>query len=87
MEELTGLVVESIKGRDAGKRYVVIRELDRYFCLVADGSKKTLGSPKRKNRRHIRPVPGPERLAMDWTDDTLSDDRIRCFLKCHQKEV
>lgn len=87
MEELTGLLVESVKGRDKGKRYVVIRDLDRYFSLVADGSKKTLESPKRKNRKHLRPVPAAERLPMDWTDDTLSDDRIRTFLKCHEKEV
>lgn len=87
MAELTGLLVESVKGRDKGKRYVVIQDLDRYFSLVADGSKKTLAAPKRKNRKHIKPVPYPDGITMDWTEDTLSDDRIRSFLKCHEKEV
>ncbi len=87
MEELTGLLVESVKGRDKGRRYVVIKDLDRYFSLVADGSKHTLESPKRKNRRHISRVPGTDKFPMDWTDDTLGDDRIRSFLKCHEKEV
>lgn len=87
MDELKGSLVESVKGRDKGKRYVVTAIIDRYFLLVADGERKTLAHPKRKNRRHVVPLENAAKLAMDWTDDTQGDDRIRNFLTCHEKEV
>ena len=87
MDDLKGCLVKSVKGRDKGKHYVVAEIIDRYFVYVSDGDQKPLASPKRKNRKHIAEETGAPRMSMDFTDDSQGDDRIKNFLKCHEKEV
>ena len=48
-----GEVVQSVQGRDEGRFYVVVRA-ENAFVWVADGKKRTLANPKRKNLRHVR---------------------------------
>lgn len=84
MEDLLGREVVSVKGRDKGKCYVVVEIIDRYFVRVADGRKKSLTSPKRKNKNHIARTDFTEQLPMDWTDSRQGDDRIEKFLKCRK---
>lgn len=50
---LVGKIVRSIRGRDAGKFAVVIEQLDDRFVLIADGDKRKLDRPKRKNVMHL----------------------------------
>ncbi|MFB0917891.1 MAG: KOW domain-containing RNA-binding protein [Clostridiaceae bacterium] len=86
MEELLGRAVMSVKGRDQGRKYVVVKIIDKYFILVADGDKKTWSEPKRKNRNHVVLMPEvSERLTLE-NFSTNADDRISEFLKCHIKE-
>jgi len=87
MEELLGRAVMSVKGRDQGKIYVVIEEIDRYFIRVCDGDKKPYSQPKRKNRNHVSLIPEVEAKLTLESLNTNADDRIRDFLKCHMKEV
>ena len=47
-----GTVVESQKGHDKGRLYVVI-ELCENYALLCDGKRKTLSGPKKKNIGHI----------------------------------
>ena len=55
MEVKIGQIVFSRKGRDISDVYMVVgTEGDR--VLLADGQKKTLAQPKRKNLRHIAPT-------------------------------
>lgn len=55
MELKKGQVVQSRAGRDVTKLYVVLaREADR--VLLADGAKRTLQAPKKKNLRHLQPT-------------------------------
>lgn len=86
MEQFLGREAESVKGRDKGRRYVVVKILDEFFLLVADGDIKTLCAPKRKNKKHIALTDKPERLVMDWTDSRQGDDRIKQFLSVANKE-
>lgn len=87
MEDLKGHLAVSVKGRDKGKAYVVVEIIDEFFVKVSDGTKKSLSNPKRKHRKHLAVDKIPEKLTMDWTDDKQGDDRIRNYLKCHEKEV
>ena len=50
-----GRIVTSQAGRDAGRRFLVIRELDQDFILMADGNLRTMDRPKKKRRRHLKP--------------------------------
>ena len=51
-----GSVVNSRAGRDAGRPFLVIRELDQDYVLIADGGLRTMDRPKKKKRRHLKPT-------------------------------
>ena len=48
-------VVLSLAGRDAGQLLAVVRE-DEHGVWLADGKRRPLERPKRKNPRHLRPL-------------------------------
>lgn len=48
-----GRIVKVLRGRDAGKYAVVIRQLDERFVEIADGDKRKFDQPKKKNRLHL----------------------------------
>lgn len=48
-----GSIVESRMGRDAGRRFLVIGELDENFVQVADGKLRKMDRLKKKRRRHL----------------------------------
>lgn len=48
-------VVLSLTGRDEGQLLAVVRE-DEKGVWLADGKRRPLERPKRKNPRHIRPL-------------------------------
>lgn len=52
-EALTGQIVRSVSGRDEGTYYVITGHEDGIFVTVADGVRRKIGSPKRKNVRHL----------------------------------
>ena len=64
-----GRIVRSRAGRDAGRPFLVIRELDRDYVLIADGGLRTMERPKKKKRRHLAPTP---RLDAQLRDRLLS---------------
>jgi len=51
--ELLGTIVISKKGRDCGKTAVIAGWLQGDFALVADGKKRTIDKPKKKNMKHL----------------------------------
>lgn len=48
-----GHLVRSIQGRDLGRLYFVVKVDPEGYVWVADGEKRTLAAPKRKNRKHL----------------------------------
>lgn len=52
-----GEIVESLQGRDKGCLYAVCEVLPNGFVSVADGVKKTLAQPKKKNVKHLKLLP------------------------------
>ncbi len=53
----TGGVVQSVRGRDEGRYYVIAEVLSGGFVLVVDGKTRTLENPKKKNAKHLRLLP------------------------------
>lgn len=49
-----GSIVTSRAGRDAGRPFLVVRELDQDYVLIADGGLRTMDRPKKKKRRHLK---------------------------------
>ena len=69
-----GSVVRALAGKERDRLYVACRVADR--CVyIADGRKRKLDSPKRKNVRHISP--SGERI--DMTD--MTDKKLRRTLR------
>jgi len=52
-EEILGNLVTSRAGRDRGDRYVVIARLGHDMVLVADGGRRSVQRPKKKNVKHL----------------------------------
>ncbi len=52
MEAKIGMIVRSAAGRDKGKFMAVVSTKDG-FVYLADGKERKLGSPKKKNVKHI----------------------------------
>ena len=76
-----GEIVQSIQGRDSGG-YMVVTEVLNGFVLIADGGKRKLASPKRKNVKHLRLLPqsvADYGIKEPW--NKAFDDRVRHLLK------
>ena len=76
------MIVESVQGRDKGCLYVICEVLGGGFISVADGKRRTLLTPKKKNIKHVRLT---NRNIADgginepW--DKAFDNRVAYFLK------
>ncbi|MEM0219684.1 MAG: 50S ribosomal protein L14e [Thermoproteota archaeon] len=66
-----GRICVKTKGRDAGKKCVVVSIINDNFVLVT-GPKKLTGVRRRKvNIRHLSPLPKHIRLPKDASDDVV----------------
>ena len=69
-----GMIVRAKAGRDAGRYYAVIAT-DGAELMLADGRRRTLAHPKRKNPAHVQAT--KQRLALG----SLTDKALRAYLK------
>ena len=56
MEWQQGSIVLATAGRDAGMYFVVVAA-DEHFVWLANGKRRTLANPKRKNKKHVQQKP------------------------------
>jgi len=49
-----GRVVYSKSGRDQGKMFVIVQEVNDRFVMLADGDLRKIDNPKLKNTSHIQ---------------------------------
>ncbi len=77
MELTKGLVVRAIAGRDQGGYFVVLSIQDGY-AEIADGKRRKLEKPKRKNVRHLRGT----RQVVDLAG--ITNKQLRNVLKPYQ---
>lgn len=77
-----GRVVISRAGRDAGQCYVVVALLSDSRVALADGVRRRMANPKRKNIRHLKPVvdQDPEVDRRFLNADRITDADIRRVL-------
>ena len=75
---LPGYVVFSKKGRDKGRYFVVLYDLDADFVMISDGDTRKLDHLKKKRRKHLAscPVECPDILEL-YRKGQLKDSDIR----------
>lgn len=79
MDIAKGSVVIAKAGRDKGKAFAVIQVLDDRTVLIADGRRRPLERPKRKNVIHLQRT--------GTTVDCITTNRqLRIFLKDFSQE-
>lgn len=49
-----GSVAVSMAGRDEGRTFAVLEELDADFVLTVDGKLRGMERPKKKRRKHLK---------------------------------
>jgi ribosomal protein L14E/L6E/L27E len=77
MELTKGLVVRALAGRDRGGYFVVLSTEDGY-AVIADGKRRRLDAPKRKNIRHLQMTCETVEL------EGVTDRKLRNVLKQYQ---
>jgi ribosomal protein L14E/L6E/L27E len=81
--DLFGKIVLSKAGRDINHLYVVVRQIDNDYVLLANGNTKLIKMPKKKKIKHLSILEdiGDELLSSIQTCDKSTDLKIKRFLK------
>lgn len=78
-----GSIVRSLAGRDEGRLFLVIEELDSDFVMVANGALRGMERLKKKRRKHLKPTGAVvEELRARLADGpAVGNHEIRSWLK------
>lgn len=74
MQFQVGMLVRATAGKEQDGFYLVTA-LGQGFALIADGKRRTLAKPKRKNIRHLAPT------GTVWETEGLTDKALRTRLR------
>ena len=82
-----GAIVISKMGRDEGRSFVVIEEVDSDFVLLADGKLRTMEHLKKKRRKHLKTtgIVVEELRARLREGATIENHEVRSWLKREEK--
>ncbi|MDE6943961.1 MAG: KOW domain-containing RNA-binding protein [Lachnospiraceae bacterium] len=80
---MIGMLAVSKAGHDKRKIYVITGEDDEYVYL-ADGRKRTVAAPKKKNKKHIQII---RKIQTERPNDGYSDLEIKRTIKMYQEEA
>ena len=78
---MIGMLAVSKAGHDKRKIYVITGEDDEYVYL-ADGRKRTVAAPKKKNKKHIQII---RKIQTERPNDGYSDLEIKRTIKRYQE--
>ncbi len=81
MELQPGQLVRSLAGRDKGKHYLVLRELDHKHVLLVDGRIRSVNRPKKKNKAHLQHYERRAQPGEPFDSERINDNQVIEFLK------
>ncbi len=76
-----GQLVRSLAGRDKGKHYLVLEELDHKHVLLVDGRSRPVDRPKKKNVAHLQHYERRAAPAEAFNSAQLTDNQVIKSLK------
>jgi len=71
--------VLSLAGKDKGKIFLVIKS-DNDYVYIADGKRRKVDKPKRKNKKHVEFLTVPDFISIE-EGRRLSDKYVRELIK------
>ncbi len=54
MDRLIGRIATSVKGRDAGRSFIIVGNIDENYVYICDGILRKLVKPKLKKIKHLK---------------------------------
>lgn len=84
-----GSVVRSLAGRDEGRLFLVVAEIDDDFVMVANGALRGIDRQKKKRRKHLKPTGAVvEALARRLTEGkAVEDHELRAWLREEEEKL
>lgn len=81
--DLIGKVVLSKAGRDKNNLYVIVRQMNEDYVLLANGNTKSIRMPKKKKLKHLSILEdiNDEIISSIKSCDKSTDLKIKRFLK------
>jgi hypothetical protein len=81
--DLIGKVVLSKAGRDRDHLYVIVRQIDNNYVLLANGDTRLIDMPKKKKIKHLSILENvdDELLSLIKSCDKSTNLKIKRFLK------
>ena len=82
-----GAIVVSKMGRDEGRSFVVIQEVDSDFVMLADGKLRTMDRLKKKRRKHLKTtgIVVDELRTRLSNGEAVENHEVRSWLKREEK--
>ena len=86
---IPGSVVVSKAGRDQGRVFAVIQEVDQDFVLVANGKLRTMERLKKKRRKHLKPTGAVIAALCDRLSggEQIQDHELRAWLREEEEKL
>ena len=78
-----GSIVQSKAGRDQGRLFLVVGEVDDDFVMIANGDLRKLDRLKKKRRKHLKPTGTvvEELRARLERGEPVEDHEVRAWLR------
>ena len=84
-----GSVVRSMAGRDEGRLFIVVQEVDADFVMIANGDLRKLDRLKKKRRKHLRATGSVVRELRDRlaAGEPVQDHEVRSWLSKEEEKL
>ena len=84
-----GSIVISKAGRDEGRLFLVIEEVDADFVMIANGELRKLDRLKKKRRKHLKPTGTVVQALRDRKANgpAVQDHELRAWLREEEKKL
>ncbi len=86
---VTGSIVRSKAGRDEGRLFIVVQEVDADFVMIANGDLRKLDRLKKKRRKHLKPTGTvvEELRARLERGEPVEDHEVRSWLSKEEEKL
>ena len=84
-----GSIVTSKAGRDEGRLFIVVQEIDADFVMVANGQLRKMDHLKKKRRKHLKPtgIVCEELRTRISEGKPVEDHEVRSWLKKEEEKL